>query len=167
MYSYVGDSFMEKLTDIKSAQLMLIKSVKSFYFDSFVSEDEFLDNVATNIKDKKSIVVFETNNISSSILVDIGLKLRQICSIYDSLLFINDRLDIFKITDADGIILNSNSCNLSYIQKFIPKDKFTACLINSKEYTFNLDDYDLVLSDNIKLNSKIKAKYQVFELEKI
>ncbi len=157
---------MHKQTDIKLARLKLINSIKPFKYNKSTSIDEFLDKAAQYAKTTNVIVVFDTYLLDSMLLVELASKLRQICSLYNSLLFINDRLDIFKIVDADGLVLNNRSYDLKQVKKFVSDEKYIAYLVSENEDIKNINDFDFIIAGNLYSIEASKDKYRIFKMEK-
>ncbi len=107
-----------KQTLLKNKNLYLITSS-----DNFSTEQDFIDKVALALKSGVKILQFREKNKTASEIIKTGQKLRQLCSFYDALFIVNDRIDIAQILDADGVHLGQDDININLARKIIGDDK--------------------------------------------
>lgn len=153
-----------KQTNIKKAVLNKIKK-GMIVSNTFDTESDFIDFLASKLALDVNMIIYKENNISSSEYVKIGRKIRQLCSIYDSIFIIYDRVDIAKIIDSDGIFLDSTSADIEDIIKIYDKDKFFGYLIQNLNDIQNLKNYDfdfLCLANKLNIND---SNSKLFKLE--
>lgn len=91
--------------------------------DNFNSDDEFLDKIASILNAGVKIVQYREKNKPASEIIKIGKSIRQLCSIYNALFIVNDRVDIAKILDADGVHLGQDDITISDAKKILGDDK--------------------------------------------
>ncbi len=157
MYSYIDNIFQMKITNLKEILLKSKKQCIYLDFQSFTNFDECLDCLCNKIKDTESVVVLKTSNITPKTALDLSLKIRQIVSLFSSLFLIEDRSDIVKLANADGILLTNDSIDISYIKKLIDEEKFFAYFKNSNKDT-DISCFDfLILNDKKFLNDNFKC----------
>ncbi len=136
-----------KITNLKEILLKSKKQCLYLDFRYFGSVNECLDYLCNKIKDIPSIVILKTTNISSKIALDLAFKIRQITSLFSSLFLIEDRMDILKLTDADGILITFDSIDISYAKKIIDKEKFFAYFLKSNQ-NIDVSEFDFLVSSN-------------------
>ena len=136
-YGNLGDSFryeiyelekeimleINKKTNIKRALLNDRKLYLITNSDNFSSQDEFIDKVALALKSGVKLIQYREKTLPAKTLIETGKKLRQLCSIYNALFIVNDRLDIAKILDADGVHLGQDDIDIKYAKEYLGEDK--------------------------------------------
>lgn len=112
-----------KQTNIKQA---LLKD-KNLYLitcsDNFSTEDEFVDKVALALKSGVRLIQYREKNKTAAEIIKTGQKLRQLCSFYNALFIVNDRIDIAQILDVDGVHLGQDDIDINLARKIIGEDK--------------------------------------------
>ena len=108
-----------------------------------------LDNVAKYLDNGINVIILTNHDCFDCDFLDIAVKIRQLCSIYEALFIVSKRADIAKLAHADGILTDNSS---------IPKDKLIKILsdeilFSSKEFKENFDFY--ILNTKIEDKSKI------------
>ena len=99
----------------------ILNRTKKYYIasnDFNSTEEEFLDKIATAIKNGADIVECKITNNPKQLL-EYGRKARQLCSIYNKLFIINDRVDIATLLEADGVFLNDKSIDVVSAKQII------------------------------------------------
>ena len=134
------------MLNLKNEILKKIKSCRIYKINSCNSN--VLDKIAANLKYNKNIIQLEQGNISSNNFLSLCKSLRQLTSIYDSLLIIKDRIDIACIIDADGIFLTKDTVDYNSALKIANKNKIIGSDITYAQYS------DYIVSDNV-YNGKI------------
>ena len=114
---------MKQQTNIKN---VLLKD-KNIYLitssDNFSSQNEFLDKVAQILNAGVKIIKYREKNKSASEIIKTGQALRQLCSMYNALFIVNDRVDIAKILDSDGVHLGQDDIPIKEARKILGEDK--------------------------------------------
>ena len=109
------------------------------------SQDLALNTAAAALSNGTKIIHFYTKTMCDSKNIELGFKLRQLCSMYDALLIINSRIDIAQILDADGVCLFDGDITINHAKKLIHDDKiisiYTTNLENALEAIKNKVDY--------------------------
>ncbi len=90
--------------------------------DQFESEDAFLNAVASSLKGGVDIVQLREKNSSAKRIIELGKKIRNLCSMYDALFIVNDRIDIAKIVEADGVHLGQDDADIESAREILGKD---------------------------------------------
>lgn len=80
--------------------------------DKFGSEDEFLDAIASALKGGIDILQFREKNMSAKKMVELGKKIKVLCSEYNTLFIVNDRVDIGAVLGADGVHLGQDDLDV-------------------------------------------------------
>ena len=119
--------------------------------NTFNNEDDFLDAIAKELKEGIDIIELRESCSTPDKIIRIGKKIRELCSIFNTLFIINDRIDIAQIIQADGILLN----------------KFSIDIFSAKELTNEKIIIGKVVSNNEEIEEAEKkgADFLVFEEE--
>ena len=92
---------------LKDANLYLVANP-----ENFDTEDDFLDAVAKELQKGANILELTTKNSSPSKVLKYGKKLRELCSIYNTIFIIESRADIGHILQTDGIRLEQDDIDI-------------------------------------------------------
>ena len=132
------------------------------------SQDILLNAVAEKLNNGIKIIHFYIKSISDKDNIETGLKLRQLCSIYNALFIVNSRIDIAQIAQAEGICLYDNDLTISQIKKCTHDDILIARYSNNLELllknTNEIPDYICYQKDE-KLPKNIDIK--LVELDRL
>lgn len=94
----------------------LILSNKNGYYiinpSEYKDTDSFLDEAACSLEKGFQIIQLNTNDCCAKTLIERGKRLRELCSLYNSLLIVKERIDIAQILSADGIHLEQDSMDI-------------------------------------------------------
>lgn len=96
------------LLKLEKKKLYLITSS-----EKFVSRDEFLDAIASALQGGVDIIQLREKSIPDNVIVEIGHKIRTLCDEFGATFIVNDRADIAKIVQADGVHLGSEDINIA------------------------------------------------------
>lgn len=91
--------------------------------DAFNSDDEFLDRVALAIKCGVDIIQLREKSRPAKEIIELGYKIRELASNFNTLFIVNDRIDIAKIVKADGVHLGQDDISLKTAREILG-DKF-------------------------------------------
>lgn len=90
--------------------------------DAFNSDDEFLDAVASALSGGVDIIQLREKTANANRIIALGKKIRELCSIYNALFIVNDRLDLAKILNADGVHIGQEDVDIKTAREFLGKD---------------------------------------------
>ncbi len=99
----------EKYNQIKLNQKNLYLVTNS---DSFKSDDDFLDAVASALQGGVDILQLREKTKPASEILALGKKIKQLCLQYDTTFIVNDRVDIAYVLEADGVHLGQNDLDV-------------------------------------------------------
>jgi len=99
----------------------------------FSSDDDFLDAVGASLKGGVQILQLREKNACAKDFISVARKVKDICSVYDALFIINDRVDIAKIVGADGVHLGQDDIELGYAREILGKDAIIGLSTHSPE----------------------------------
>lgn len=85
----------------------------------FETNEKFVDNVAFQLENGAQIILLITDDISAKDLLAVGKIIRELCSIYNSLFFVQSRLDIAMLVHADGVHLLKNDIDPVIAREFL------------------------------------------------
>lgn len=74
----------------------------------FLSKELFLDAIASALQGGVDVVELDEKDIPDNVLVDIAKKIRILCDEFGATFIINQRCDIAKIVEADGVHLDES-----------------------------------------------------------
>ena len=80
--------------------------------EKFISKDDFLDAIASALQGGVDIVQLREKTVPDSVIVDMGHKIRTLCDEYGATFIVNDRPDIARIVEADGVHLGQSDINV-------------------------------------------------------
>lgn len=87
--------------------------------DNFESDEIFLDRVALSIKSGVDIVQLREKNTTSKRFIYLAQRIRELTSHFDAAFIVNDRVDIAKISNADGVHLGQDDIPVSYAREIL------------------------------------------------
>lgn len=103
------DKLKEKYNQIKLAEKRLYLVTNS---DQFDTDDAFLDAVASALAGGVDILQLREKNMSANRILELGKKVKQLCLQYNTTFIVNDRVDIAKILEADGVHLGQDDLDI-------------------------------------------------------
>ena len=124
----IEKEIMEKLqfkkkTNIKST---LLKD-KNIYLitnsDNFTNETDFIDRIALLLNAGVRLIQYREKSKPTGEIIKTGKKIRELCSFYDALFIVNDRIDVAKILGADGVHLGQGDIDINDAKKILDDDK--------------------------------------------
>lgn len=87
--------------------------------DNFESDEIFLDRVALSIKSGVDIVQLREKNTTSKRFIYLAQRIRELTSHLGAAFIVNDRVDIAKISNADGVHLGQDDIPVSYAREIL------------------------------------------------
>ena len=87
--------------------------------DNFESDEIFLDKVALSIKSGADIVQLREKNTTSKRFIYLAQRIRELTSHFGAAFIVNDRVDIAKISNADGVHLGQDDIPVSYAREIL------------------------------------------------
>lgn len=119
--------------------------------DKFENDDEFLNAVAASLKGGVQIVQLREKNASASRIIQLGKKIRELCSLYGALFIINDRADIAKIVDADGVHLGQDDVDVFSAKEILGSNAIIGVTTSSPEQAIKaqFDGVDYIIAGPI------------------
>lgn len=122
--------------------------------ENYKDEDSFLDDIAKKLNNGLEILILNEKHFSTKKVIKIAKKIRELCSIYNVIFIICDRLDIVQITEADGIHLFEESVNIEIARDFLGENKIIGKTMTNKEEVISATNNGF---DYIIYNSEFKA----------
>lgn len=119
------------------------ENYKKVSLQDFNSNNNFLDNVALLLNSKADVIELETKGIDASSIIKAGKRIRELTAVFGALFIISDRIDIAKILDADGVILDKTGMSIADAQKLIEGGMLLGYFANKNEDIKQLKDNDL------------------------
>ena len=109
-------------------------------YELFSTEDDFLDSVACELENGSSVLNINFGHASTSEIIKIAQKVRELCSIYNALLIVSDRLDIAQIIESDGVYLDENSFSVNIAREFLGNNYIIGTNYFEKDIDFMISD---------------------------
>lgn len=119
------------------------ENYKKVSLQDFNSNNDFLDNVALLLNSKADVIELETKGIDASSIIKAGKRIRELTAVFGALFIISDRIDIAKILDADGVILDKTGMSIADAQKLIEGGMLLGYFVSPNEDIKQLKDNDL------------------------
>lgn len=87
--------------------------------DKFENDDAFLDAVASALKGGVQILQLREKNSSAERIIKLGKKIRDLCTTFNALFIINDRVDIAQVVKADGVHLGQDDIDIQSARELL------------------------------------------------
>lgn len=101
--------------------------------DEFESDEKFLDFVASSLQGGVQILLYRDKNSTARKIIRLGKRLRELCSIYNALFIVNDRVDIAQIIEADGIHLGQDDIDICFARQILEPEIIIGVSTHSEE----------------------------------
>ena len=139
------------LLKLEKKKLYLITSS-----EKFISKDDFLDAIASALQGGVDIIQLREKSIPDNVIVEIGHKIRTLCDEFGATFIVNDRADIAKIVQADGVHLGYDDINIADAREVLGENAIIG------KTTHHPDDIEKAINDGadyitlgpISLNNK-------------
>lgn len=87
--------------------------------EKFLSKDDFLDAVASALQGGVDVVQLREKCIPDNVIVELGHKIRTLCDEYGATFIVNDRADIARIVEADGVHLGNDDISIANAREIL------------------------------------------------
>ncbi len=134
----------DKISDINKLSLKKRNNYQLLDINEYSDENKFLNSVGEFLKNDTDILHIIPSASSDNLTVDWVKKVRELCSIYNCLLIIHNRLDIARVTDSDGIFFDEKGIPIKDI-----KDISEGIIIGTSQENCELADYILTEKNKI------------------
>jgi thiamine-phosphate pyrophosphorylase len=139
------------LLKLEKKKLYLITSS-----EKFISKDDFLDAIASALQGGVDIIQLREKSIPDNVIVEIGHKIRTLCDEFGATFIVNDRADIAKIVQADGVHLGYDDISVADAREVLGENAIIG------KTTHHPDDIEKAIKDGadyitlgpISLNNK-------------
>lgn len=132
---------------LKDANLYLVANP-----ENFDTEDDFLDAVAKELQKGANILELKTESSSPSKVLKYGKKLRELCSIYNTIFIIESRADIGHILQTDGIRLEQDDIDIDSARHLLGPQSIVGFSVSSlndlKSAISQKCDFIILMSEN-------------------
>ncbi len=147
------------MTNMKINKLRLLNRRKYTIVNSenYNSENDFLDAVALSLEQGSQIIQLCEKHFNDKKTIELGKKVRELCSIYGALFIIWQRADLVQILNADGIHLDENSISIHMAKELLGENIIIGKSINTEEEITNAikNDADYIFIKNTVKTYKI------------
>lgn len=100
---------------------------------NFATQDDFLDKVALSLKGGVQIIQLREKNASAKEFIELAKKIKELCSLYDAVFIINDRVDIAHIVGSDGVHLGQEDIDINSARHMLGQDAIIGISTHSPE----------------------------------
>ncbi|EKE03759.1 MAG: hypothetical protein ACD_20C00156G0004 [uncultured bacterium] len=121
-YTLEKDMFEELSQKLKKRRLQNRKLYLVTDRSKFNSHDEFFDAIASALKGGVQIIQLREKCANAKEFIELGKKVKDLCSLYDALFIINDRVDVAHIIGADGVHLGQDDIDIDSARHLLGKD---------------------------------------------
>ena len=143
---------------------LLLKDKKTYkvcILENTEKENEFLNETAKILKDSTDVIEFDGTKLNSKDYLSVAKKLRDLCGVFNALLIIKDRIDIAKLSNAEGIALDIHSIPPQEAHKLSEDILLLGYHVQCKN-SQNENEHELL--DFIVSDAPIKTNIKVFEI---
>lgn len=116
-------------------------------FPESITEDEFLDSIGALLQKGVDMVVFGKGELSDCRMIELCKKIRVLCSLYDSLFIVRDRIDIAKIVEADGVHLVPDGVDILSARGIMDEQSICGIGLNEQDVILAAKDADYIVVD--------------------
>ncbi len=154
------------MTNMKINQLRLLNKKEYLIVNSnqFSSDNDFLDFIASKLEQGTQIIQLDEKHFDDKKTIEIGKRIRELCSIYEALFVINSRLDIAQIIDADGVHLEENGITPHQARELLGENAIIG--ISAKDTTEITNEIDYIITEKIAESLAI-TQFLYSEIKKI
>lgn len=121
-YTLEKNMFEELSKKIKTNRLNEAKLYLVTDRSNYSNQDEFLDKVALALKGGVQIIQLREKTAPAKEIVDLARKIKQLCSLYNAIFIINDRVDIAQIVGVDGVHLGQDDIDIHSARHILGDD---------------------------------------------
>lgn len=131
--------------------------------DKINNEDAFLDRLASLLNSGIDFVEFDPTTLPPQKAIQLGQKIQQLCTEFNTTFVITERADIAFTLEADGIILSINSFTPHQAKEILGEKALIGIVCtNTEELNFALkNDYDFIKTLNF-VKTEIKSSKKIF-----
>ena len=134
--------------DINAYRLKMVKNRIVTRAKVDESEDEFLNKLASKLINA-DLILFDIDEISMLKAIELGLKVRELCSIYSKIFMVKNRVDVALATHADGVELDENEIPPAIAKELLGEVSIVGLNFKSEHNSFEADYF--VENGKIKL----------------
>lgn len=151
---------------MKINQLRLLNKKEYLIVSSnqFSSDNDFLDFIASKLEQGTQIIQLDEKHFDDKKTIELGKKIRELCSIYEALFIINTRIDIVQITQADGVHLEENGITPHQARELLGEN--TIIGISVKDTTEITNEVDYIITEKRAENLAI-TQFLSNEIKKV
>ena len=124
----------------------------------FVDETAFLNKIANCLNTGVDVLELKFKNLSSKDIMSVCKKSRELCSYFGALMLIFDRVDIAKLVEADGVVLDAKSIAPVDAKKLVENTLLIGFESFADDRSVNLEDKDVDFIVSKKLHNDLTKK---------
>jgi len=124
------EKLKEKYNQVKLGDKKLYLVTNS---DSFDSDDEFLDAIASALEGGVDVLQLREKKMTANKILELGRKIKQLCLQYDTTFIINDRVDIAALLEADGVHLGQDDLDVKSAREILGENAIVGISTHAPE----------------------------------
>lgn len=101
--------------------------------DKFLSKELFLDAIASALQGGVDVIRLNETQMPDNVYVDLGRKIRILCDEFGATFIINNRCDIARIVEADGVHLDENSVCIDDAREVLGENAIVGHTVHTPE----------------------------------
>lgn len=113
---------------LQDKQLYLVTSR-----NEFDNDDKFLNAIASALKGGVQIVQLREKSENAKKIIELGKRVRELCSLFDAIFIINDRVDIAHIVGADGVHIGQDDLDIDSARHLLGENAIVGVSTHSPE----------------------------------
>ena len=139
--------------------------------DKFLSKDIFVDATASALQGGVDIVQLNEYSIPDNVTVEIGRKFRTLCDEFGATYLVNNRVDIARITEADGVHLEQGSISIKDAKEILDDNAIIGKTVHNTQeaYTAAKEGADYLILRPVYINPSASETFDencIYEVKK-
>ncbi len=117
----------------KYNQLRFYNKNTCIVFNPIEYSTEELLNIIASVLDGGIDIIRLQDTVKAEKLLDLSIKTKQLCALYDAMFLLDNRVDIAQLSEADGIFLNVGELDIISARKILDETTLIGVSVNTKE----------------------------------
>jgi len=127
--------------EIYNLEIILLEAHSNFSLKKILNENDLyfitidtknlLEKIKNILEGGVKIIQYRSKKLNDAEMLSEAFKVRELCSTYNALFIINDRIDIAYASDADGVHLGQNDLNIKYAREILGFSKIVGVSANN------------------------------------
>ena len=124
--------------------------------EKFSKDNDFLDYIAASLENGIQIIQLKEKHFNDKRTIELGKKIRELCSIYEALFIVNSRADIAQLVHADGIHLDADGIDSLSARELLGQNIIIGKTLNKEDKIDEIDkNIDYIFTEKTLENTDI------------